>query len=160
MSALLPGEPSALATCEASRRVIARQAALAGGAVLIPIPLADSLTVTAVQLEMFRELARLHRRSESDRELSAVLAAIGGGVLSFFIGRSGPAVAFKAATLAIPVVGPLIRFGTGPAIMAGYTWVLGEAFRRHFAAGGSAQEFTVKRFREVARDLVPAGMLG
>src|SRR6476620_9187371 len=91
------------ATREASRRVIARHAALAAAAVLIPIPLADSLSVTAVQLEMFRALARLHHQPENARELSAVLASIGGGVLSVFIGRSGPAVAFKAAALAIPV---------------------------------------------------------
>ena len=93
-------------------------------------------------------------------ELTDELSAIGGGVLSFLIGRSGPALAFKTAALAIPVVGPLVRYGTGPALMAGYTWVLGEAFRRHFAAGGSTQDFTVKRFREIARDLVPRSALG
>jgi len=151
--------PDAAATRAASRSVITRHAAMVAGASLIRIPFADSLSVTAVQLEMFRALARLHQRTENDRELSSVLASIGGGALSFFIGRSGPAMAFKVASLAIPAVGPLIRYGTGPAIMAGYTWVLGEAFRRHFAAGGSARDFTVRRVREVARDLMPAGLL-
>jgi uncharacterized protein (DUF697 family) len=155
-----PEDADAIATCAASRKVIVRHSVLVAGASLIRIPLADSLAVTAVQLDMFRALARLHRRPENDRELSAVLASIGGGVLSFLIGRSGPALAFKTAALAIPVVGPLVRYGTGPALMAGYTWVLGEAFRRHFADGGSTQDFTVKRFREIARDLVPQSILG
>ncbi|OYV01916.1 MAG: hypothetical protein CFE26_22535 [Verrucomicrobiales bacterium VVV1] len=155
-----PVDATAIATCAASRKVIVQHSVLVAGASLIRIPLADSLTVTAVQLAMFRALARLHRRPEDDRELSAVLASIGGGMLSFLIGRSGPALAFKTAALAIPVVGPLVRYGAGPALMAGYTWVLGEAFRRHFAAGGSTRDFTVKRFREIARDLMPQGSLG
>ena len=153
-------DAAALAQRETCRRVIVSHSLLVGGASLVRIPLADSLAVTAVQLRMFRTLARLHRRPESDRELSAVLASVGGGVLSYMIGRSGPALAFKAATLAIPAVGPLLRYGTGPALMAGYTWLLGEAFRRHFAAGGSTQDFTVTRFKEIARDLVPQGLLG
>ena len=78
MSVVLPGEPNARVTREASRQVIARHAALAAGALLIPIPLADSLSVTAVQLEMCRALARLHRRPENERELSAALASIVG----------------------------------------------------------------------------------
>lgn len=159
MSAPTPGEPSAAATCEASRQVIARHAALAAGSVLIPIPLVDNLSVTAVQLEMLRTLARLHRRPENERELAAIIGSVSGGVLSALIGRTGPALALKAATLAIPVIGPLLRFGTGPAIMAGYTWVLGESFRRHYVAGGTTQEFTLARFREVARDLLPSGLL-
>lgn len=150
----------AKATAAASRSLILRHAALVAGASLIRIPFVDSLSVTAVQLDMFRALARLHERPENEKELSTVLASLGGGVLSYFIGRSGPAMAFKAASLAIPVVGPLVRYGTGPAIMAGYTWVLGEAFRRHFVLGGTTQDFTVQRFREMARDLVPAGTFG
>jgi uncharacterized protein (DUF697 family) len=149
-------DPAAI--CAESRKVIARHAALVAGATFVPFPLVDSVSVTAVQLEMIRTLARLHGRSGHDRELSAVLASLGGGVMSYFIGRSGPALAFKAAALAVPVVGPLVRYGTGPALMAGYTWVLGEAFRRHFAAGGTVEDFTVARFREVAREIGPAGV--
>jgi len=142
------------------RTLISRHAALAAGATLVPLPLVDSVSVTAVQLEMIRGLARLYGRTGHERELPAVLGSLAGGAMSYFIGRSGPALAFKHAALAIPVVGPLVRFGTGPALLAGYTWVLGEAFARHFAAGGTVADFSPERFRELARGLVPAGMLG
>jgi uncharacterized protein (DUF697 family) len=136
--------------------MITRHSALAGAAAMTPFFLADSLAVSAVQLEMLRGLARVHGRESTERELSAMIAAVSGGMLNFFIARTGPAMAFKAATLAIPVVGPFLRFGAGPAIVAAYTWALGEAFHRHFAAGGHPHDFKVERFREVVRDFTPS----
>ena len=139
-----------------ARRIIKQHSALAGVATLTPFFLADSLAVSAVQLEMLRRLAQVHGRDGSERELSTMIAAVSGGMLNFFIARTGPAMTFKAATLAIPVIGPLLRFGAGPAIVAGYTWALGEAFHRHFSAGGQTHDFKVERFREVVRDCLPS----
>lgn len=139
----------------ASRRIIARSAALGATATLIPFPLADSLSVTAVQLKMLEELASLHGQQWGKGELPAVLASVGGGLLNFFVGRSPPAIGFKNLVLAIPAIGPLLRFGTGPALVGAYTWMLGEAFRRHFAQGGTPSQFTAVQFRDVMREYLP-----
>lgn len=156
MAETLAADPATdAATHRAARRVIQEHALLAAGATLIPFTLIDNLSVTAVQLTMLQKLARVYRCPPQEKELAAVLGSAGGGVLSFFIARSQPALALKAGVLAIPGIGPLLRYGTGPAIMAAYTWVLGEAFRRHFAAGGNAGDFKMDHLKDVVWEVVP-----
>ena len=56
-------------------------------------------------------------------------------------------MAVKAWLLTIPAIGVPLRFATGPALLAAYTYVVGRAFARHFEAGGDLTDFDISRFK-------------
>jgi len=55
------------------------------------------------------------------------------------------------------VVGIPLRFGTGPAIMATYTYLLGKAFAKHYETGGSYLDFHAGQLREELYDAIGFG---
>ena len=126
---------------------VGRYALLAASTPLIPVPVVDSLTMGGVQVAMIEELSRHYGQDFSKNIAQTALGAGGGGLLSFFISQSGPAMALKTLVLTIPVIGPLLRFGTGPLILASYTYVLGMAFIHHYETGGKFVDFDQKKFR-------------
>lgn len=126
---------------------VGRYALLAASTPLIPIPVLDSLTMSGVQIAMIEELARHYGQDFSKNIAQAALGAGGGGLLSLFLSQSGPAIALKTAVIAVPVIGPLLRWGTGPVVLATYTYVLGMAFVHHYETGGKFADFDQKKFR-------------
>jgi uncharacterized protein (DUF697 family) len=124
-----------------------RYALLAASTPLIPVPVLDSLTMSGVQVAMIEELSRHYGQEFSKNIAQTALGAGAGGLLSLFISQSGPAMALKTIALAVPVIGPLLRFGTGPLVLATYTYVLGMAFIHHYETGGKFVDFDQKKFR-------------
>lgn len=108
---------------------------------LIPWWWAASPSITGLQLKMLAEISDLYGIEFSQHKTKPILASLTGGGLSFTIGQHPYALAFKGWLLSIPVVGIPLRFGTGPAIMAAYTWLLGHAFMSHYESGGTYESF-------------------
>ncbi len=125
------------------------------GAGLIPVPVVDMFAVSAIQLDMIRQLATLYDIDFKQTEGKARITALTGTGLARLGAR---AVKF------IPGVGSVLG-GVTMAVLSGATsYALGEAFRKHFETGGTMLDFDPARFKkyydekfekgkEIAKDL-------
>ncbi len=103
------------------------------GAGLVPIPILDIAAVTAVQLDLVKQLSQVygvqHQGGMIDKGLITALT----GSIFARIGASFIKV--------IPVVGSMLG-GVSMAIMSGAsTYAVGQVFKRHFEAGGDFSNF-------------------
>ena len=138
--------------------VVLRSATLAAASTTLPVPLADSATVMGVQLAMLAELSQLYGKTFSQDTARALLASLGGGALSFVFSSTRLGFVLKNLTLAIPVIGLPLRFLAGPVTLAGYTYLLGQAYILHYESGGNYADFDRKKFQHyLARLWTEAG---
>jgi hypothetical protein len=114
----------------------------------IPFWWASSPSITALQLKMLEEVSRVYGVEVSRDRTRALVASLGGGGLSLIMSRHPVSLAVKAWVVGIPIVGIPLRFGTGPAIMAG---LLGRSFVTHHESGGTYLDF---RMRQMGRALL------
>ncbi len=126
-------------TNERADRVIRQHVAYAVAAAAVPVPLGDILAVTAVQLDLVRSLAELHRQRYDPESGKALVAALTG----VSVARIG-ASAFKA----VPGVGTLVGGAAQLTLSGASTYAIGKVFDRHFAGGGTLRDFDVNARRD------------
>jgi uncharacterized protein (DUF697 family) len=135
--------------------IVRHHAVLCASASLLPLWWAASPSITALQLKMLSELSRAYGIEFSQEFGKPLIASLAGGGMSLWMSRSPAMWAVKGAVMSIPIIGVPLRYFTGPAIIAGYTWVLGQAFIRHYESGGTYLDFHVGKLREEIAHLVP-----
>lgn len=120
--------------------IIKNHVGFAASAGLIPVPGADLAAVTAVQLNMLRQLAGLYDIKFMDN--------IGKNIITAIVGSS---VARVGASLvkAIPGVGTVIGEMSMAALSGASTYALGKMFARHLANGGTLDNFDIKSSKKV-----------
>jgi uncharacterized protein (DUF697 family) len=138
-----------------SERIIKEHILWSIGAGLVPLPILDILAITAVQLDMLKQLASVYELPFSESEGKAWVTALAGNVAA----RLG-ANAIKL----IPGVGAILG-GVSMSILAGAsTYAIGQVAVGHFERGGTfgnidltsarrAYEEELERGKEVARNL-------
>jgi uncharacterized protein (DUF697 family) len=109
-------------------RIIKEHILWAIGAGLVPLPIVDIVAVSAVQLDMLKQLATLYSIPFTESEGKAWVSALAGNVLA----RVG-ANALKL----IPGIGTLIG-GVSMSILSGAsTYAIGQVAVGHFETGGT-----------------------
>jgi uncharacterized protein (DUF697 family) len=113
-------------------RIIKSKVGWATGAGLVPFPLLDLAAITAVQVRMVQQLARVYGvpfRADAVKRIIGVVVGSGGAVL----------VAAPVASLmkVFPVVGTFLSTFVEPAAAAASTYALGHVFLQHFESGGT-----------------------
>jgi uncharacterized protein (DUF697 family) len=108
------------------------------GAALVPLPGVDLLAVSAVQLNMLRQLAKLYNVSFMD--------VLGKNIVSAVVG-SGAARLAASLVKAIPGVGTVIGELSMPALSGASTWALGRVVANHFHQGGTLENLDLKKAR-------------
>lgn len=136
-------------------RIIQSHVIWAIGAGLVPLPILDIVAVTAIQLDMLKQLGTAHGVSFSESEGKAWVSALAGNMVA----RIG-ANALKL----IPGLGTVLG-GVSMSIVSGAsTYAIGQVAVGHFARGGSfsdldmaaarrAYEQELERGKKVAADL-------
>ena len=124
--------------------IIHRNVLWALGAGVVPIPLADVLAVSAVQVKQLKELSALYgvtfREDLAKKLVGSLLVGIGGvGV--------GAALGMSLAKL-IPVVGTALGIVSVPVTSGAFTHAIGRVFVMHFESGGTFLDFDPHRMRE------------
>ena len=110
---------------------------MGGGA--IPIPFIDLIAVTAIQLDMIKQLARVYGVDYKETEGKAIVTALTGSAVAS-IG--------KRAIKFIPGIGSVLG-GVTMAVMSGAsTYALGEVFSKHFETGGTFLDFDPSRLKK------------
>lgn len=132
--------------------IVARDTLFCAMASRVPYWWATSPSITGLQLTMLARVSQVYGVEFSQDLARPIVASLAGGGLNLLLAQNPISVALKAWVLTVPVIGLVIRFGTGPLVVASYTYLLGRAFIRHYEAGGSYHNFTSLNVRhEVAR---------
>lgn len=119
---------------DAASKLIKEHVVWSVGAGMVPVPLVDFVAVTAVQLDLIRQLCTLHGVSYEEGTGKVWIGALTGGAVA----RAGASV-----IKAIPGIGTLLG-GLSMAIASGAsTYAVGQVVEKHLAAGGSMGNLNV-----------------
>ena len=125
------------------------------GAGFIPVPIADFFAVTAIQLDMIRQLSNLYDVDFKETQGKAIITSLSGASVA----RMG-----AQAVKFIPGVGSMFGGVTLAVLSGASTYALGQVFKVHFDKGGTFLDFDISRIKrmydeqfekgkEVAKDL-------
>ncbi|NND05366.1 MAG: DUF697 domain-containing protein [Saprospiraceae bacterium] len=118
------------------------------GAGLIPVPVADIFAVSAIQLDMVRQLCKIYEVDYKETELKAVVSSLAGSIVA----KAGARV-----LKFIPGVGAMIGGMTLAILSGGSTYALGEVFKKHFETGGTFLDFDPARLRKMYDEMFEKG---
>jgi uncharacterized protein (DUF697 family) len=112
--------------------IIKSKCGWATGAGFVPFPVLDLAAITAVQVRMVQQLARVYNvpfRADAVKRIIGVVVGSGGAWL----------VAAPVASMlkVFPVVGTFLSTFVEPAAAAASTYALGHVFLQHFESGGT-----------------------
>lgn len=119
------------------------------GAGFIPVVAADVLAVSALQLDMIRQLCRVYDVNFSETQGKAIVTSL----------TSSTIARLSATSVAklIPVVGSVIGGVTNSVFAGASTYALGEVFKKHFESGGTILDFDPERLRKMYREKFEKG---
>ncbi len=118
------------------------------GAGFIPVPVADVLAVTAIQLDMVRNLATIYDVEFKESQGKALITTLTGSSVARL---SANALKF------IPGVGTVLGGVTMSALSGASTYGVGEVFKRHFKTGGTFLDFDPERLKKMYREKFEKG---
>jgi len=109
------------------------------GAGLIPFPIADVAAVSAVQLDMIKQMSRIYSVDFNEMQ--------GKSLITILVGSSMARIGASAVKL-IPGIGSIVGSVAMPVLSGASTYALGQVFRQHFETGGTFLDFDVDRLRK------------
>ncbi len=114
------------------------------GAGLIPIPIIDITTITAVQLKMLSKLSEHYNISFSKDRVKAVVGSLISTLSAAAISKGVLGSAIKT----VPIVGHFTAPFIMPTVCAALTYSIGIVFIQHFESGGTFLDFNPEKTRE------------
>lgn len=120
-----------------------------GASFLIPIPVADVFAVSALQLDMIRQLSRVYDIDFAESQGKAIITSLTSSTLA----RAGARSLIKL----VPGIGTLIGGVTVSIFNGASTYALGEVFKRHFDSGGTILDFDTERLRKLYKEKFEKG---
>lgn len=118
------------------------------GAGFIPVPIADFFAVSAIQLDMIRQLCKLYEVDFKERQGKALVTSLTGSGLARLGAR---AVKF------IPGVGSVLGGITMAVLSGASSFALGQVFIKHFETGGTILDFDVDRLKKYYNEMFEKG---
>ncbi len=137
---------------KSSEDILKRHVYWAVGAGLIPLPVVDIAAVTAIQVDMLKQICSFYHIDYSEETGKTWISALVTSTMSSLIARfSASAVKF------IPVIGTMVG-ATSMAILSGAsTYALGKAFINHFENGGTFSNLNEEKVKEIYNEQVKEG---
>ena len=120
-----------------------------GASFLIPIPIADVFAVSALQLDMIRQLSRVYDIDFAETHGKAIITSLTSSTLA----RAGARSLIKL----VPGIGTLIGGVTVSIFNGASTYALGEVFKRHFDSGGTILDFDTERLKKLYKEKFEKG---
>lgn len=133
-----------------SDQIIRRHMCFSMATGIIPFPLIDLVAVTAIQLEMLRDLAGLYG-VDFNKELSKSLAgALIGSTVPIYGSRVilGSSHLMMSALKGLPGIGLLVGMGAQTVLAGASTYAVGRIFDHHFSTKGTFEDFNIKERKE------------
>jgi uncharacterized protein (DUF697 family) len=134
---------------ESSDKIIRNHIIWSMGAGLIPVPIADFFAVSAIQLDMVRQMCKLYDLDFKETEGKAVISSM----TSSGLARLGAQAAIKI----IPGIGTVVGGMTMAVLSGASTYALGEVFKKHFETGGTFLDFDIDRLTKMYKEKFEKG---
>ncbi len=119
------------------------------GAGFIPVLIADIFAVSALQLDMIRQMCRVYDVDFQETQGKAVVTSL----TSTTLARLGAGSVVKL----IPGLGSMLGGATVSAFAGASTFALGEVFKKHFESGGTILDFDPDRLRKYYKEKFEKG---
>jgi len=120
-----------------------------GASFLVPIPIADVFAVSALQLDMIRQLCRVYDKDFSESSGKAIITSLTSSIMA----RAGARSLIKL----IPGIGTVIG-GIAVSVFNGAsTYALGQVFKKHFDSGGTILDFDTDRLKKMYNEQFEKG---
>ncbi len=114
------------------------------GAGLIPVPFADLVAVSGVQLKMLADISKLYGVEFQENRGKSLIASLIGYVVPNTLSFGSVGTLLKA----VPLVGPLVGAPSMVAFCGASTYALGRVFIQHFESGGTFLDFDPDSVRD------------
>lgn len=124
-----------------AKKIVSSHMVWSMGAGLLPVPIADFFAVSAIQLDMIRQLSKLYDKQFSENETKAIISALTSSIIA--------KIGARAAVKLIPGLGSVIGGVTMAVLSGASTYAVGETFVKHFEEGGTVLDFDVDRLKKV-----------
>ena len=119
------------------------------GAGLIPVLVADIFAVSALQLDMIRQLCRVYDVSFSETQGKAIVTSLTSSALARMTAGS--------IIKLLPIGGSIIGGITVSAFAGASTYALGQVFKKHFESGGTFLDFDPARLKKLYKEQFEKG---
>ncbi len=133
---------------EKSDKIIKTHMVLSMGAGLVPLPFLDVVAVSAIQVDMLKQLSKQYDIDFSEQSGKSWITAIGGSVLAR-MGASG--------IKAIPVIGSILGGVTMSVLSGASTYAIGNVFKEHFKRGGDFTNIDLDDARSFFKEKIEEG---
>ncbi len=121
---------------------------LSMGAGLVPLPLLDVVAVTAIQVDMLKQLSAHYNIPFTEQAGKSWISAISGSVLA----RMG-----ASSLKAIPVIGSILGSVSMSALSGAGTYAIGNVFKEHFKNGGDLSDLDLKKAKNFFKEKFDEG---
>ena len=119
------------------------------GAGMIPVLIADIFAVSAIQLDMIRQMSKIYDLEFNELQGKAIVTSLTSSALA--------RIAAGSVVKMIPGLGTLIGGATVSAFAGASTYALGEVFKKHFESGGTILDFDPDRVRQAYKEKFEKG---
>jgi len=119
------------------------------GAGMIPVLIADIFAVSAIQLDMIRQMSKIYDLEFNELQGKAIVTSLTSTALA--------RLAAGSVVKLIPGLGSLIGGATVSAFAGASTYALGEVFKKHFESGGTILDFDPDRVRQLYKEKFEKG---
>jgi uncharacterized protein (DUF697 family) len=122
------------------------------GAGLIPLPVVDIAAVTAVQVDMLKQICSFYKIDYSEESGKTWITALVSSTLSSLVARIG-----ASAVKFVPVIGTLIGATSMAVVSGASTYALGKAFIHHFENGGTFGTIEEEKVKKIYDEQIKEG---
>jgi len=123
--------------------IIKRHTYWAVGGGLIPLPLVDIAAVTAIQLDMLKQICSFYKIDYSEEQGKAWIVALASSTVSSMVARLGASI-----VKTIPLVGTVLGATSMAVISGASTYALGKVVSSHFESGGTLDSYNKEKIKE------------
>ena len=120
-----------------------------GASYLVPLPIADILAVSALQVDMTRQLCRVYGVDFAETQGKTIVTSLTTSAMT----KAGARSLIKL----IPGIGTIIGGVTTAILNGASTYAMGEVFKKHFSSGGTFLDFDVARLKKVYNEKFEKG---
>ena len=133
---------------EQADRIIRSHTLWGMGAGLIPVPMFDVLAVSAIQIDMLKQLAEAYDSDFTENLGKTFVTALTGGTFARF-----------GASLikAVPGVGTLVGGASMSVLSGASTYAVGQVAKRHYETGGNLVDIDLDSARKTYDEALESG---
>ncbi len=118
----------------------------------VPIPLADIIAVTAMQVAMVNELAKIYELEFNKEQARIIITSLVNTTIGATVGRVGASL-----LKGIPGIGTILGIGSQVILAGATTYAIGHVIKDHFRNNGNLDDFNVSEVTRRYKDFFERG---